>query len=68
MFLANMRMASKLGLGFALVSFLTLALGSISMWQMRQMHASTQAITQLAMPSVVDVGSLRTLWNSLRRA
>ena len=68
MFLANMRMASKLGLGFALVSFLTLALGSISLWQMRQMHASTQAITQLAMPSVVDVGSLRTLWNSLRRA
>lgn len=68
MFLANMRMASKLGLGFALVSVLTLALGSISLWQMRQMHASTQVITQLAMPSVVDVGSLRTLWNSLRRA
>lgn len=68
MFLANMRMASKLGLGFALVSFLTLALGTISLWQMRQMHASTQAVTQLAMPSVVDVGSLRTLWNGLRRA
>ena len=68
MFLANMRMASKLGLGFALVSFLTLALGSISLWQMRQMHASTQAITQMAMPSVLDIGNLRTLWGSLRRA
>ena len=45
MVLANMRMAAKLGLGFALVSFLTLALGSISLWQMRQMNASTQAVT-----------------------
>lgn len=68
MVLANMRMAAKLGLGFALVSFLTLALGSISLWQMRQMNASTQAVTQHAMPSVVDVGSMRSLWNSLRRA
>lgn len=68
MFLANMRMASKVGLGFALVTCLTLALGSISLWQMRQMDASTQAVVQHAMPSVVDVGNLRTLWNRLRRA
>lgn len=68
MVLANMRMAAKLGLGFALVSFLALVLGSISLWQMRQMNASTQAVTQHAMPSVVDVGSMRSLWNSLRRA
>ena len=68
MFLANMRMASKVGLGFALVTCLTLALGSISLWQMRQMDASTQAVVQHAMPSVVDIGNLRTLWNRLRRA
>lgn len=68
MFLANMRMASKVGLGFALVTCLTLALGSISLWQMRQMDVSTQAVVQHAMPSVVDVGNLRTLWNRLRRA
>lgn len=68
MFLANMRMASKLGLGFALVSCLTLALGSISLWQMRQMDQSTQAVVQYAMPSVVDVSGLRTAWNRLRRA
>ena len=68
MVLANMRMAAKLGLGFALVSFLTLALGSISLWQMRQMNVSTQVVTQHAMPSVVDVGGLRSLWNSLRRS
>ena len=68
MFLANMRMASKLGWGFALVSCLTLALGSISMWQMWQMDKSTQAVVQHAMPSVVDVSSLRSLWNQLRRA
>lgn len=68
MFLANMRMTSKVGLGFALVTCLTLALGSISLWQMRQMDVSTQAVVQHAMPSVVDVGNLRTLWNRLRRA
>ena len=68
MFLANMRLASKLGWGFALVSCLTLALGSISLWQMRQMDQSTQTVVQHTMPSVVDVSSLRTLWNQLRRA
>lgn len=35
---------------------------------MRQMDASTQAVVQHAMPSVVDIGNLRTLWNRLRRA
>jgi len=68
MFLANMRMATKLGAGFALVTLLTLALGSISLWQMRQMDASTRAVVQHAMPSVVDVSSLRELWSRLRRA
>ncbi len=68
MFLANMRMATKLGAGFALVTLLTLALGSISLWQMRQMDASTRAVVQYAMPSVVDVSSLRELWSRLRRA
>lgn len=68
MFLANVRMAYKLGLGFALVTFLTLALGSISLWQMRQMDVSTQVIVQHSLPSISDVSNLRTLWNQFRRA
>ncbi|WP_455555850.1 methyl-accepting chemotaxis protein [Comamonas sp.] len=68
MFLANMRMTTKLGLGFALVTFLTLALGSVSLWQMRQMNASTQVVVQHSLPSVSDVNNLRTLWNRFRRA
>ena len=68
MLLANMRMGTKLGLGFALVSVLALALGSISLWQMHQMHTSAKVVTQQAMPSVMDLGSLNTLWSRLRRA
>ncbi|MGN1056639.1 MAG: methyl-accepting chemotaxis protein [Comamonas sp.] len=68
MVLANLRMASKLGWGFALVTLLTLALGATSLWQMRQMHHSTETVVQQAMPSALSVSDLRTLWNRVRRA
>ena len=68
MLLANMRMATKLGIGFALVSMLTLLLGAVALWQMRHMHASTQLVVQNAMPSVLYLSNLRSDWNQFRRA
>ncbi|MBQ0131904.1 MAG: MCP four helix bundle domain-containing protein, partial [Comamonas sp.] len=68
MSLANMRMASKLGAGFALVVLLTLCLGSVALWQMKNMDRSTQHVVNHAMPSVADATNLRALWNRFRRA
>lgn len=67
MSLANMRMASKLGVGFALVLVLTLALGSVALWQMKNMNSSTQKAVNHAMPSVENVSNLEALWNRFRR-
>ena len=68
MFLANMRMAAKLAWGFALIAVLTLTLGGIALWQMRQMHDSTQVVAEHALPSLEDLGALQGLWGRLRRA
>ena len=68
MFLANMRMAAKLAWGFASIACLTLTLGGVALWQMRQMHDSTEVVTQHALPSLEDLGSLQGLWGRLRRS
>jgi methyl-accepting chemotaxis protein len=58
--LADLPIARRLGLGFATVSFLLLALGVFAIWQVRQTHATVVEITRHDMPTVRDLGRLAT--------
>jgi phosphoglycerate-specific signal transduction histidine kinase len=62
-----MRVGTKLFGGFALVVFLTLVVGGLSLWQLQRLNAAMETVSNHSMPSVADTGNLRGQWNRFRR-
>ena len=58
--LADLSIARRLGLGFAILSLLLLVLGVFALWQVRQTHATVVQLTRHEMPAVRDLGRLAT--------
>ncbi|QKV53703.1 methyl-accepting chemotaxis protein [Comamonas antarctica] len=65
--LADMRLGMKLGLGFLLVVLLTVAVGGLALWQLRNINATANYLGSHALQSVSDTGDMRVEWNRLRR-
>ena len=64
---SDMRVGTKLFGGFALVVFLTLVVGGLSLWQLQRLNAAMETVSNHSMPSVADTGNLRGQWNRFRR-
>jgi methyl-accepting chemotaxis protein len=64
----SMKLSTKLGLAFAILVFLTMAVGGFCLGRMAAVHASADDLASNWLPSVKAVADLRMTANNVRRA
>jgi methyl-accepting chemotaxis protein len=65
--LANFKIATKIGAGFAIIVALVIALGAIALFQLNEVADGEQVIATNSLPSVEMAGDLSSLATQIRR-
>ncbi|CAG9238899.1 Methyl-accepting chemotaxis protein II [Paraburkholderia tropica] len=65
--LNNLRIGSRLALGFGLSMLLVFLLGVVSLWQMKHVYAGAEDLAENWLPSVQALGAVDMAANSVRR-
>jgi CHASE3 domain sensor protein len=63
----SMKLGTKLGLAFALLVLLTVAVGVFALSRLSSVNARTQELAENRLPSVKALGELQAAANQLRR-
>lgn len=65
---AQLKLSTRLSLAFAMLVAMALALGGMAVYQMSRINAGTVDIASSWLPSVRQVGEIRSTMNQIRRA
>lgn len=60
MSIRNVRVATRAGVGFALLALLVLLVGSFSLGQMRNLHSKGEYINTITLPSLQTINNIST--------
>lgn len=63
----DLRVGFKLSIAFGLLLTVTMALGTVSLWQVHRMDQTIEEVGEHAMPALSLAGNIRAQWNRFRR-